>query len=365
MKAFGGHRIGRAQRRIKELELALAESLGTQQRLRDELKATRLPPEQPQPKKEQPQPKKRRWDWVNIGSAITAMAALGALGFTALSLQQTRVQVSDETVQTAINQQGQVTDRFNAAIVNLGSTALDVRLGGIYALQRIMTDSPRDQPSIIEILSAYIRDHAPVKSGSTSNPASAPPPPPPATDIQAALEVLSNRDRARDEKVKPDLHGSDLAALGFGTFLGEDKLNISDANLEGVDLSWADLDSINLDGADLEGAILHHTSVYGANFTHADFSNADFTDAHGLFTNFTGAVLEEAKLVGVNFYGANLRGADLAGAEITNANFNATFFTDKALANATLRNVDVYNTALCRSSPRGQVPVKAGQGYKC
>jgi hypothetical protein len=45
--------------------------------------------------------------------------------------------------------QGQVTDRYSAAITNLDSSSVDVRLGGIYALQRIMQDSPLDQPAVV------------------------------------------------------------------------------------------------------------------------------------------------------------------------------------------------------------------------
>jgi Pentapeptide repeats (8 copies) len=32
-----------------------------------------------------------------------------------------------------------------------------IRLGGIYALERIARDSPRDQPTVVEVLSAFIR----------------------------------------------------------------------------------------------------------------------------------------------------------------------------------------------------------------
>ncbi|WP_371621563.1 hypothetical protein OG245_00620 [Streptomyces sp. NBC_01116] len=43
--------------------------------------------------------------------------------------------------------EGQITDRYTAAVGNLGEDKMDVRLGGIYALERIMQDSRRDQPT--------------------------------------------------------------------------------------------------------------------------------------------------------------------------------------------------------------------------
>ena len=48
----------------------------------------------------------------------------------------------------SLSQQGQVTDRYTKAIDQLGpDKGLDVRIGGIYALERIARDSPRDHPT--------------------------------------------------------------------------------------------------------------------------------------------------------------------------------------------------------------------------
>jgi hypothetical protein len=40
-----------------------------------------------------------------------------------------------------LNREGQITERYTRAIDQLGSTSLSVRLGGIYALERIARDS--------------------------------------------------------------------------------------------------------------------------------------------------------------------------------------------------------------------------------
>jgi hypothetical protein len=65
-----------------------------------------------------------------------------------------------------LNRAGQITERFTRAIDQLGSDKLDVRLGGIYALERIARDSSEDHPQVIEVLTAYVREHAawPLKS---------------------------------------------------------------------------------------------------------------------------------------------------------------------------------------------------------
>ena len=63
-------------------------------------------------------------------------------------------------------EQGHITDRFTKAIEQLGKLDgerpnIEVRLGAIYALERIAIDSPRDQWTIMEILTAYVRQNAP------------------------------------------------------------------------------------------------------------------------------------------------------------------------------------------------------------
>jgi hypothetical protein len=98
------------------------------------------------------EPKRPPRDWIQIiATALPGLAALIALIFTWQSINAT----TDATNrQLQVTGQGQVTDRYNAAITNLGDSSVDVRLGGIYALQRIMQDSPRDQTTVVAVLCA-------------------------------------------------------------------------------------------------------------------------------------------------------------------------------------------------------------------
>ena len=79
--------------------------------------------------------------------------AAGALVFTARNFTLSR-----RTFE--LTEQGQVTDRYTKAIEQLGSDKLDVRIGGIYALERIARDSARDHPTVMEVLTAFIREHS-------------------------------------------------------------------------------------------------------------------------------------------------------------------------------------------------------------
>ena len=82
----------------------------------------------------------------------------GVFAIIALYFTYRRVKASEE---------GQITDRFSKAIEQLGALTaenkpnVEVRLGAIYALERIAMDSPRDHRTIMEVLTAYVRQNAP------------------------------------------------------------------------------------------------------------------------------------------------------------------------------------------------------------
>lgn len=221
-------------------------------------------------------------DWIQIFvTALPGLAAVGALIFTWLSINAT---TSATNKQLGIAEQGQVTDRYNAAITNLGSSSVDVRLGGIYALQRIMQDSPRDQPTVVAVLCAFIRDHANAATANSANssasqrtssdPGYAP------IDTKAALTVVVTRNAAHDSSATV--------------------VDLTDANLSGVALNGADLVRTVLIRANLSDANLSHADLTGADLTGADLrranlTGADFTDAFLYKTDLTGASLTGAK----------------------------------------------------------------------
>ena len=214
------------------------------------------------------------------GRLLTLFAGLfaaGALVFTALNFRLSR--------------EGQVTDRYTKAIEQLGSEKLDVRIGGIYALERIARDSARDHPTVMEVLTAFIRDHSrepwpPGHNGSPKQERLTRP------DVQAAFRVVGRRAVNRDIG-RIDLTGADLtrarlrmAWLG-GAIPGVDFTGTShrgailrDAILRGADLSTTSLRAADLTGADLTGADLTYVNLDGADLTGADLDGADLTTAN-------------------------------------------------------------------------------------
>jgi hypothetical protein len=118
--------------------------------------------------------------------------AAGALVFTArnFTLSRRAVELTLRTVE--ITEQGQVTDRYTKAIEQLGSRTVDVAIGGIYALERIARDSPRDHGTVMEVLASFIREHSrepsPRPTPGADTPAHTTRP-----DVQAACTVIGRR----------------------------------------------------------------------------------------------------------------------------------------------------------------------------
>ncbi|MFD8046512.1 pentapeptide repeat-containing protein [Streptomyces sp. Tu102] len=244
---------------------------------------------------------------------LTSLAAVAALWYSNVQTEQATEQARQDR---ALTKDAQVTDRYTAAVTNLGSDKMDVRLGGVYALQRIMQDSTRDHPTIANVLNTYTRTHAnrpPAKGQDIP------------ADVQAALTVLTTRNTAHDQGFVPDLsnawlpkadiHGSTptQGAHLVRAHLASAHLNGADlrgADLRGADLRYADLEVADLRGADLKGARLWNADLsvaglIGANLSGAELGHSDLTDAY----------LEDADLAGANLEDADLRGADLKGVE--------------------------------------------------
>jgi Pentapeptide repeats (8 copies) len=238
------------------------------------------------------------------GRLLTLAAGLfaaGALVFTTLNFNLSR-----RTFE--LTEQGQVTDRFTKAIEQLGSDKLDVRIGGIYALERVARDSAEDHPTVMEVLTAFIREHSreqwplPDTDSSEQGPLTRP-------DVQAAVTVVGRRDAERDIRGRRvDLTAAHLARAQLGG------AQLGGANLRGANLTGARLGGANLLYTHLGGANLLYTHLGGANLTDAHLTRADLTRADLTDANPTDANLTGADLTNVGLTDADLTGADLTGA---------------------------------------------------
>jgi hypothetical protein len=101
-----------------------------------------------------------------VGLLALTGAAIGAsVAWRQLQGNRRHQQRSEE-----LTREGQITDRYTKAVEQLGNDKgqLGVTLGGIYALERIAKDSERDHPTVMEVLSAFVREESRKQSAPTS-----------------------------------------------------------------------------------------------------------------------------------------------------------------------------------------------------
>jgi hypothetical protein len=181
----------------------------------------------------------------------------------------------------------QITERFSKAVEQLGNEeSITVRLGAIYSLERIAKNSKYDHWTIMEVLTAFVRE----KSNDNRKPDSDIP-----QDIQAALTVIGRRNTEYD--------------------LENEIINFRGANLNKANFSKAKLDKANFAEANLTRA-----SFFEANLTEASFFRANLTEAFFYKANLTEAWFHKTNLTEAHFFEANLTEADFQSANVDEKN---------------------------------------------
>jgi hypothetical protein len=194
-----------------------------------------------------------------------------------------------------LTREAQINDRFTRAIDQLGSDELDIRLGGLYALQRIAQDSGPDRRTIAQVLAAYIRQHSPWPPSLPGQyTAAAPLHKIPdleirASDVQAAISILGKKMFAEIDDIRRLIH-VDLRRADFID------LDYQDAHFSDSNLSWASLHSANLKDTAFMACDLSQASLYDTHFERSRMS----------WTNLKGASLTDSDFRGAELFVVNL-----------------------------------------------------------
>ncbi|MET7816272.1 pentapeptide repeat-containing protein [Streptomyces sp. NPDC005395] len=248
-------------------------------------------------------------------------------------LTRASLAVSERTAQkqAELSAEQQVNDRYVKAIELLSSERPTSRVGGLYALERIMHDSPKDHETVVKVLAAFVRQFA-VKPDSAENQASGPLRPP--ADIQAAMTIIGHRPE-RNEDFEIDLRhaylrGCELTKCNFANADFSDA-NLQDTSLTEVDFSHAvfreadfsnsNWDRVKMTWAHLSGSRLHETRIYSRiDLSHAQAGYSDWSDCKF----YEGVNFKQAYLYGATFLGCEglssamvLTAEDLEGAEFS------------------------------------------------
>ena len=155
-------------------------------------------------------------------------------------------------------------NRIRSAVAKLntvddsGVRVIDERVRGIDELGRLVEESPRDYWPVMEVLSRYVRQNAPVGDAAGDENATLGP------DVLMALTVISARPHSGR---------------------GGDRLDLSHTDLRGVQLPGAHLEGVDLSSSRLDGATLVNACLHLANLTDTNLSGADLRGAEGLSRN--------------------------------------------------------------------------------
>ncbi|MEU5526164.1 pentapeptide repeat-containing protein [Micromonospora chersina] len=225
-----------------------------------------------------------------------------------------------------LTKSGQVADRYTKAATQLVSKSPAERIGAIYALARLMKDSPRDHRAVVDLLAGFVRQSRPYdedvdydselefNEGFEGRLEWVGEPLP--IDVQTALTALAKRPK-RYESPWIVLKNTDLAGASF-IDAWVNGLHFQRSNLQGADFVRAKaVNGVAFAECDLRAANLSGASLPVSHLSDADFRGALIrrVDLRGAFlsrSDFRGAVLRGSNLHQAILVGADLRGVDLS-----------------------------------------------------
>ncbi len=213
-----------------------------------------------------------------------------------------------------VNREGQLAERFSRAITQIAADQLDSRLGGIYSLERIAHDSPRDHGAVIEVLTAYARKNYRYPHGDAER-----------VDEDAAIRAIA----------------SVLGRRRFGRGRADVPIDLSHTDLTGVSLADVHLAKVNLAGACLRDADLSGSYLFKASFVDADLSGAGLSSACLEIADLRNACLQKARLLHTSASKAYLPEANLEGINALDAKFDYTGMKRVNLAHANFGRCDL------------------------
>ncbi len=265
-------------------------------------------------------------------------------------------------------------------VANRTRPNLEVRIGAIYALERIAQDSDRDHVQVMEILCAYIRQNAPdtlaepfpkdwreafaaddidieampsrrqiVDSARQLRK--------PREDIQVALTVLGRRS-TRQIAIEGhrnsegewigyllDLRSTCLqnAYMIRGQF---ENARFNHAQMQGTVLSGARMQGADLSGAQMQGAVLREAQMQGAVLREARMQGAVLVEARMQGADLSGARMQGAVLLEARMQGADLRGARMQGADLSEAQMQGAVLSEAQMQGAVLLGAQMQGAAL-------------------
>lgn len=253
---------------------------------------------------------------LSLISILGVVSVLSGIYFSweGLNVSRINIELTQKAALANFDQgyQKDINSIYSQSLINLSNKNFLVRLGAIFALEKIARSDPGNfyWPTI-HIMTSYLQQHYPAKN------------------------VYS-----RDSQLKED-------ATSILEFIKEGKYDNPHSVYDRVDLSNTNLSYGNLDGADLSFANFNHSILRYVSFSHANLNNATFLDAKLEFARFTFADLSASKFDDAVLKGSTFIGADLSGSQFYKVSFVGSewaWLLDAKLSHADFcRKYDIYS----------------------
>ncbi|RIK56228.1 hypothetical protein DCC62_30600 [candidate division KSB1 bacterium] len=191
--------------------------------------------------------------------------------------------------------ESQFTDRYLRAIEQLRNENMEIRIGAIYALDRIAKESKDGYIAVIQVLSHYVRANSPyLPKGAENIPHN---------------DSFTNRPNNLSKNDLPDDIQAIIAIIRTRepfrlTLERYFEIDLSNSNLQGANFIKANLAGINFSGSNLRGAIFIEANLHSTNFTDAVLANATIENTNAKNAIFMNADLRNASLFSTSVYGA-------------------------------------------------------------
>ncbi|MGI5519342.1 pentapeptide repeat-containing protein [Micromonospora sp. CA-259024] len=224
-----------------------------------------------------------------------------------------------------LTKSGQVADRYTKAATQLVSESPAERIGAIYALARLMKDSPRDHRAVVDLLAAFVRQSRPIGTSRASD---------------GDLEVSEGYESELvwvGEPLPIDVQTA-LTALNKRPKRFESPWIVLKAtNLAGAALLQGRVDGLHFEGSNLRGAdFVQAKAIKGVVLSECDLRAANLSGAHLPVSHLADSDLRGALIRWVDLRGSLLNGSDLRGAVLRGSNLK-----DATLCETDLRGVDL------------------------
>jgi uncharacterized protein YjbI with pentapeptide repeats len=236
---------------------------------------------------------------------------------------------------------------YAQAVEQLASENSSIRIGALFAFERVATLSVDILQAVASLLCAYVwqqtHDKPVLKEGERYGQ--------PSRDVGIAMSILARLDNSARLL---ELSSSRIPGiiLKHGARLA--RAELADADLSGAFAPGANLTSAILSEAHCRGATFNNVTARDADFSGANLSGAKLNEAilnsakfpHGILTgaSLTSADLREADLRHAILDAANLQEANLSQADLSYASLKGTNLRNADLRGAKIKNTKVSDT---------------------